>query len=127
MAELSEAARSLRLGMWLAAGVTVMALGVALAGARRWIPIEIGRAALPLVPAGLITALWLGLKARGRALADRDRESGQAMTMAMVGMLGRQDQATLERIRDRGGPAGDAAALILAGRAERAARGETGL
>jgi hypothetical protein len=122
-APLSARARTLRFAMWGMVGVSAMLLGVAFAGARGWVPRGTGVAALWLFGAGVALVLWLGLKARAQALADRERESGQAMIVVIAAQLARQDDPTLEQIVGRGGPAADAAKLILAGRRKRALSG----
>ncbi len=115
-APLSEQARSLRLTMWAIVGLGVVLLAVAFAGAKGWLPRETVAAALWLFGASTILTLWLGAKARAQAIADRERESGQAMIVVIAAQLARQDDETLQRISGRGGPAAEAAMLILAGR-----------
>lgn len=115
-APLSERARRLRLAMWALVGVAVVLLLVAFAGAKGWVPRNAGAAALWLFGASVTLVLLLGLKSRAQALADRERESGQAMVVVIAAQLARQDDPILEQIVRRGGPAADAAKLILAGR-----------
>jgi hypothetical protein len=117
---MSDAARTLRLGMRAALGCCGLSLVAAYAAAKGWLPAPIGAAALPLFLGAGIIALWLGLKAQRRALADRDKQSGSAMIVAIAAQLGKQDDATLEQIRAKGGPAGEAASLILGGRRAKA-------
>jgi hypothetical protein len=97
------------------------ALVLAFAAARRWMPREaLGPSLLLFLSAGL-GAVWLGYKAHRRAVMDRERTSGQAMIVLLAVQLGKLDDATLTRIGGKGGPAGEAARMLLKGR-----RGEQG-
>ena len=62
----------------------------------------------------------MGLRGHRQVLLDRERASGQFMILAIAGQLGKQDDATLQAIAGKGGPAGEAARLILEGRAQKA-------
>lgn len=121
---LSEAARELRTSTRLAALVSGGLLLATFAAFKGWLPSALGPVFLPLFVASAITAAWIGLRTHKRALADREKESGRAMIVAIAAQLGRQDDAALERIRAKGGPAGEAAGLILQGRAEKARKGQ---
>lgn len=117
---LSEAAKEMKsatrvVGL-LAAG---MLFGV-IAAVKGWILPAFGPPFLGLLVASSLTTVWFGIKAHKRALEDREKESGRAMIVAIAAQLGRQDDAALERIKARGGPAGEAAGMILMGRAEKA-------
>ena len=61
-------------------------------------------------------ATFLGLKSQRQAVADRERESRGAMIILIAAQLGRQDDDSLTRIVARGGPAAEAAAMVLAAR-----------
>ena len=122
-ATLSERATSLRYAMWGMVGVAAMLLLAGFAGAKQWIPIRVGAAALWLFGASVVLILWLGFKVRAQALADRERESGLAMIVVIAAQLAQQDETTLTRIAGRGGPAAEAAQLILAGRRRAALSG----
>ncbi|MEO8138550.1 MAG: hypothetical protein ABI742_02835 [Gemmatimonadota bacterium] len=122
-AALSGRATSLRYAMWGVVGVAAVLLLAAFAGAKQWIPIRVGAAALWLFGASVALILWLGFKARAQALADRERQSGQAMIVAIAAQLARQDETILARIAGRDGPAAEAAQLILAGRRKAALSG----
>lgn len=116
---LSEAAKEMKsatrvVGLLAA----VMLLGV-IAAIKGWILPSLGPPFLGLFVASSLTAVWFGIKAHRRALEDREKESGRAMIVAIAAQLGRQDDAALERIKARGGPAGEAAGMILMGRAEK--------
>jgi hypothetical protein len=93
-----------------------------LAAFKGWLPPALGPVFLPLSLASAITAAWFGQQTHKRALADREKASGGAIIVAIAAQLGRQDDAALERIQAKGGPAGEAAALILQGRAEKQRR-----
>jgi hypothetical protein len=113
---LSEGARSLRAGVWGMIFIAGLALVLAFAGARRWVPRETMGSALLMFAGAALGAVWLGIKAHRRTLADRDRASGQAMIVLLAAQLGKQDDATLQRIAGKSGPAGEAARMILKGR-----------
>lgn len=119
---MSEAARDLR-GATRAVGFLAFAmLCGAFAAYKGWLLRTLGPPFIGLFVASALTAMWLGLKAHKKALEDRDRESGTAMILAIAVQLGKQDDASLEKIKAKGGPAGEAAGMILQGRAEKAAK-----
>lgn len=103
----------------LFAGLLLLA---AFASVKNWIPKELLGSILMLLAATIISAIWSGLRHRQQVLADREKASGGLMIVAMAAQLGRQDDAKLEQIRAKGGPAGEAAAMILTERKARAAR-----
>ncbi len=123
MAELSEGARNYRALMWGMILLAMVPLVVFVAALRDVVPRQMGGAALPLVFACLVAAVWLGWRGHRQALADRERVGRTTMIMTIAAQLGRQDDAALERLAAKGGPAAEAAAWILAGRAEKRARG----
>ena len=116
---LSQAAQEYRRWMWLALllGIAGFVVGV---GAIR------GRVAPSLGTLGFIAGLgalglaaWFGLQVRARTLADREREASGTLTVMLAAQLRDHDEATLESMARRGGPAAEAARLILQGRKER--------
>lgn len=113
---LSEGARALRSAMWALIVLWLVALGLAFAGVRGWIARDSIPWSLSLSAGSLLGAVYVGLKAHQQALVDRERTSRQAMIISIAAQLGKQDQATLERIAGKGGPAGEAARMIMAGR-----------
>ena len=120
-ARISAGARSLRTGAWGMVSLAGLALVLVFAGARRWVPREtIGSSLLLFLGAGM-GAVWLGYKAHRRAVLDREQTSSQAMIVLLAMQLGKLDDATLTRIGGKGGPAGEAARMLLKGR-----RGEQG-
>ena len=122
MAELSQGARNYRALMWGMILLAMLPLVLFVAAVRNVVPRQARIAALPLVFACLATAVWMGWRGHRQALADRERVGRTTMIMAIAAQLGRQDDAALERLAAKGGPAAEAAALLLAGRAEKRAR-----
>lgn len=119
---LSDAARELRVATRLVAFVAfVMLIGV-VGAYRDWLPRALALPFMGLFLASALAAVWAGSKAHQKALEDRDKESGRAMIIAIAVQLGKQDDASLEKIKAKGGPAGEAAGMILQGRAEKAAK-----
>src|SRR5262249_27880607 len=119
---MSEAAREFKSVTRIALMIAGLALMLVFAGAKGWVPPSFGRAAWPLFLASAITAIWMGTKAHNRALADREMQSSRAMIVAIAAQLGKQDDGKLIEIQRRGGPAGEAAGMILQGRKDKAAR-----
>ena len=116
---LSDAAREYRSAMWLLAGVAIIAFAVGYAGFRGAVPRLAGIIGLSVGIATAMVAFFFGLRAHGRALADQEISSQRTMIVLLTAELGNKDDETLESISRRGGPAGDAARLILEGRRER--------
>ena len=117
---LSEGAQSFRTGMLAMIGLALVALGLAFAGMTGWVARETLPSSLLLFAGATIGAGWSGIKRHRRALADRERASGQFMIVAIAAQLGRQDEETLQKIVAKGGPAAEAAKMILAGRRQKA-------
>ena len=119
-APLTDNARLYRRSMWLVTACGILALAIAIAGARGIVPVAIG------IPGGVLFAICillagvLGLKMHRQALADREMAARRSMIVLLAATLGKQDDAALERIKTQGGPAGEAAALILEGRQAKA-------
>lgn len=103
----------------LFAGLLLLA---AFASVKNWIPKELLGSILLMLSAAIISAFWSGIRHRQQVLADREKASGGLMIVAIAAQLGKQDDATLEQIQSRGGPAGDAARMILTERKARANR-----
>lgn len=122
MAELSAGARNYRALMWGMILLALVPLALFVAAVRDVVPRQMGLAALPLVFACLLTAVWMGWRGHQQALADRERVGRTTMIMTIAAQLGRQDDAALERIAAKSGPAAEAASWILAGRAEKRTR-----
>jgi hypothetical protein len=121
-AELSDRARGLRGIMWVLLAFTVILMLLGFGGAKGWVPVNVGISALLLSFATTLGAGWLGAKAHGQAIADREKQSHGSMIVAIAAQLGQQDDESLRKMQTVGGPAGEAAGLILLGRRERASR-----
>ena len=117
---LSDAVRAARNGMLALIGLAVCALGLAFAGLKGWVARETVPSSLLLFVGAALGACWFGLRGHRRVRADRERASGQFMIMAMAAQLGKQDEQTLRKIAGRGGPAAEAARLIMEGRRQKA-------
>ena len=61
----------------------------------------------------------MGLQARRRLQEQRERESYGAMLVMIAAQIRDQADSVLERIVAKGGPAGEAAAMVLKGRREK--------
>ncbi len=118
----SERARALRLLTWGCLLLAGLALGLLVAGIRGWVPRETTGSATTMFLGLLLAASWTGVRAQRQAVADRERDSERAMVIVLAAQLGRQDDEALARMVKQGGPAGDAAAMILAGRRARPSR-----
>ena len=116
---LSDAAREYRSAMWLLAAMAVVGYAVGYAGVRGAVPRLVGLVGLGVGVATTVLAFFFGLRAHHRALTDREITSERTMIVLLAAELGNKDDETLESIARRGGPAADAAALILKGRRER--------
>ncbi len=116
---LSDAAREYRRTMWSLAGVAVIAYAIGVAGVRGTVPRLAGLLGLGAGVATTVVAFYFGLRAHRRALADQEMSSRRSMIVLLAAELGSKDDVTLASIEQRGGPAAEAAALILKGRRER--------
>jgi hypothetical protein len=99
--------------MWFFLVLAILLLAVAIAGARGVVPRMIGLISVGGFFFFLTCAVLLGYQARRAAIHDRDQGTASSMLVLMAGMLKDQDDATLERIAGAGGPAGEAASLLL--------------
>lgn len=98
----------------------MLAFALAVAGFRDTLPREFGLIGLLLFVGCLVVVGIVGWQTRREMLAFRDEAARGQMIVMIAARLRDEDQATLERMVARGGPAGEAAALILKGRSERA-------
>lgn len=103
---------------WVVLVLGLVVLGMIWMAVRGALPRESMGSLLTIFFALMAGATLLGLKSRRLAVADRERESRSAMIILIAAQLGRQDDDTLTRIVAKGGPAGEAAAMVLAGRRE---------
>ena len=99
--------------MWFFILLGLASLALALAGARRILPPVIGLVSLGGFFFCLICAILLGYQSRQAALADRSGYAETSMLILMAGMLKNESDETLQRIADKGGPAGNAASMLL--------------
>jgi len=106
----------------LAAIAAALSLLLAVAGFRRVIPGEFALLGLALFVAFLVLIGLLAWQSRQHILAQRAAVERQAALVILAARLKDEDAATLEEMARRGGQAGEAAALILQGRAERLRR-----
>jgi hypothetical protein len=116
---LSRAAREYRVLMWAMVGLAAVALGAAIAGARGLLPRPVGVAGLALLLGCIVLAGYFGVRVRGQALADRERHARHAMMVMLAAQLNQQTDEKLRDIASKGGPAAEAAQLLLEGRAGR--------
>ncbi len=119
-APLTDNARLYRRAMWLVTVFGLLALMLAIAGARGLLPVGLGIAGGAVFGISILLAGVLGIKMHRQALADRELAARRAMIVMLAATLGKQDDSALERIKTQGGPAGEAAALILEGRQAKA-------
>jgi hypothetical protein len=118
-ADIGEEARQYRT---LTRGLLVLTLmlGIAaIAALRGALPRELAIPALYFVLATALAAAWCGWKGHRIALMQRERASRSGMTVLIAAQLAQQDDVVLETMVKRGGPAAEAAAMVLAGRAQR--------
>lgn len=106
----------------LAGVAAVLSLVVAIAGFRRVLPEDFAFLGLALFVAFLVLIALFAWRTRRHILAQRDEVERGQMTVILAARLRDEDPGTLEEMSRRGGPAGEAAALILQGRAERQRR-----
>ncbi len=112
----SDASQALRRQMWLMALVAMLMLGVAALGARGFVDPWLGMAAGGFAALALVLTGVLGLQARRQALADRELAGKREMIVTLTALLGRQDDATLERIAGTRGTQAEVARMLLEGR-----------
>jgi hypothetical protein len=100
--------------------VLTLVLGIAaIAALRGALPRELATPALYFVLATSLAAAWCGWKGHRIAIEQRERASRSGMLVLIAAQLARQDDAALETMVKRGGPAAEAAAMVLAGRARK--------
>jgi hypothetical protein len=105
--------------MWMVAGLAVVSYAIGVAGVRGIVPPLAGLFGLTLGVIATGVAFAFGLQAHRRALVDQEVSSRRSMIVLLAAQLGGKDDATLDSIARRGGPAAEAATLILQGRRER--------
>lgn len=106
----------------LTAVACILALGTAIAAFQGIVPPEFALIGMGLFFACLLGVVALAWKNRREALEFREQAGrGQALVL-LAAQLRDEDPARLEEMSRRGGLVGEAAALILQGRAERKQR-----
>ena len=111
--------RAYRFGMWGLVALGLPGLFAAFLGAQRIIPLPLGIAGgFTFLTCALLGAL-VGLQARRQMQLQRDRETYSTMLIILANQLRIQDEAVLQRIAGKGGPAGEAAEMVLQGRREK--------
>lgn len=115
--------RAYRFGMWGLVALGLPGLFAAFLGARRVIPLPFGIAGgFTFFACALLGAL-VGLQARRQMQLQRERENYSTMLVILANQLRVQEDAVLQRIAGKGGPAGEAAEMVLQGRQEKAGTG----
>lgn len=105
--------------MWLLIAAAAGFLPPALAGVRGTVSTLTGVLSAFGFMICMCLAALVGLQGRRRVLEDRDRMAAGSMLVMMAGMLKPESTETLEKIAARGGPAAEAAELLLKQRRER--------
>ena len=113
---LPDSARPYRIGMWVFLVLGLPLLALALAGLKRLVAPAMGALGITGFFACILMALLFGLRTRRATMEDRARIAASGLLVMMAGKLKQQDDATLESIAAKGGPAGDAATLLLENR-----------
>ena len=107
-------------GLVVTAGVAMMvALGLAVAGFRNLLPPVFGVLGIGLFVACLGLLALVGLSTRREMLAQRDEVARGQMIVMLAARLRDEEGPKLEEMARKGGPAAEAAQMILQGRAER--------
>jgi len=115
--------RAYRFGMWGLVALGLPGLFAAFLGALRIIPLPLGAAGgFTFLTCALLGAL-VGLQARRQMQLQRDRENYSTMLIILANQLRAQDDVVLQRIAGMGGPAGEAAEMVLLGRREKGGTG----
>ena len=108
--------RNLVIGM---ACTALVALAVSVAAFRDRLPESLGMVGLAVFVICLAMIVAVGWETRRDMLAAREAAARGQMIVMLAAKLRDEDAAKLQEMARRGGPAGEAAALILKGRAER--------
>ena len=106
-------ARLARFGMWGMVVVGLPGLFVALLGAGRVVPVGIGVGGGAFFLLCLLLGALIGFTGQQRDRGRRDVEGRGAMIVMLAAHLKGEDDTVLEGIVAKGGPAAEAAALLL--------------
>ncbi len=107
-----------RAGMWLLFALGLLNLWVALQTARSGSKSG-GLTALAIFFFCIAAGGWLGLLRARQFRRTREQQSRGDAILLLVTELTRHDEATLDRIARQGGPAGEAALIVLEGRRDK--------
>ena len=110
-----------RAAMWLCFAVGLLNLWTAVRSARSG-HASAGGTALVLFFVCLAAGAWFGWRRAVLIRAAQEQQSRGDAILLLVAELGRHEDTTLERIARQGGPAGEAAAMVIQGRRERGSR-----
>src|SRR5262245_6365264 len=113
MAQLTTSARPYRIGTWVFLVLAIPLLALAFLGLKQVVSREVGVLAITGFFACILMALLFGMRSRRLALEERSRSAAGSMLVMMAGMLNQEDDTTLGKIAAKGGPAGEAAAMLL--------------
>ena len=116
---MSKVRRIHRLGMWGMVVLGTPGLVAAFLGARQVVPLALGVAGGFFFFTCVLLGALMGLQTRRQLQEQRERESYGAMLVMIAAQVRDQDDSVLERIVAKGGPAGEAAAMVLKGRKEK--------
>ena len=105
--------------MWLLVVVGLVNLGMAVHEALGGKAAQSGALGLVIFFFCVVTGAWFGLAGARLVREERDHQNRQEMIVLMATALGGHDDDTLRRIAGQGGPAGEAAGLLLRGRREK--------
>jgi hypothetical protein len=114
--DLGDEARQYRTITRALLAITILLGFAAFAALRGNLPRETAVPALYLGAAASLAAAWSGYRGHRIALEKREQASRSGMIIVIASQLARQDDETLAGIVKRGGPAAEAAAMVLAGR-----------
>lgn len=112
--------------MWLVILFGLLLVGVAAAGLRGLVVPAVGFLSLTGFFTCVLMAGLFGFKARRLAMEEHQRKTASSMLVIVAGMLNHEDDVTLQRIATQGGPAGDAAAMLLENRRNKQAGAHSG-
>ena len=99
-------------------------LVAAFLGARQVVPLALGVAGVFFFFTCVLLGALMGLQARRRLQEQRERESYGAMLVMIAAQIRDQADSVLERIVAKGGPAGEAAVMVLQGRKGKGEKGK---
>jgi len=117
---LSDSAVEYRRTIWMMVVTAVLALVIAILGARGYVPVALGFAAIVLFGVCVLLVAVFGVKLQQQTREDLDKRNRRGMIVMLASALGKQDDEALARIAANGGDAGEAADMILLTRRARA-------